>query len=305
MASRNGTGTFTRSYDWTDDAANSIPITASRFDEEMDGVASELTNSVAADGQTTMSGALKMGGQRITNVGDATAVTDAPRVDQIQDNDFGYIGSTSGTTTAYTLSPSPAVAALVKGQEFAFEVNADNTASSTLAISGLTATTFKKLDAAGAKQNIDAGDLQANITYKARYDGTDFLLIDQIAVTNASTTIAGLIEIATNAEALAGSDTTRAVTSAGLASDKSLATSGYYVLPGGLKVQWGYDAGATASSGTVNFPTTFTAVYTAICTPRKSSGAQYVSVSAITTSNFSYKASSVQDGLHWIAIGTD
>ena len=75
-ASRDGNGMFARAYDWTDDAANSIPITASRFDTEMDGVAAELTNSVAADGQTTMSGNLKMGGFKITNVADGTVATD-------------------------------------------------------------------------------------------------------------------------------------------------------------------------------------------------------------------------------------
>lgn len=84
MAARNGAGTYVRSFDWTDDAANSVPITASRFDTEMDGMASELTNSVAADGQTTMSGTLKMGGFKITNVATAVAATDAPTLTQTE-----------------------------------------------------------------------------------------------------------------------------------------------------------------------------------------------------------------------------
>ncbi len=83
-ASRDGNGTFNRAYDWTDDAANSIPITASRFDTEMDGVASELTNSVAADGQTTMTGNLKMGGFKVTGMANGAASTDAVTLSQVQ-----------------------------------------------------------------------------------------------------------------------------------------------------------------------------------------------------------------------------
>lgn len=83
-ASRNGTGGFDREYDWTDDAGNSIAITASRFDEEMDGVASELTNSVAADGQTTMTGALKMGTNKITGLATGVAATDGVTLTQVE-----------------------------------------------------------------------------------------------------------------------------------------------------------------------------------------------------------------------------
>jgi hypothetical protein len=216
MAARDGNGSFIRSYDWTDDAANSIPITASRFDEEMDGIAAELTNSVAADGQTTMTGDLKLGGFKLTNVGDATATTDAPNVSQIIDNDFGYLGTTSGTSSDYTLTPSPAVAALAVGQEFSFTADADNTLSSgdtSLAISGLTATDIKKLDSSGAKISLVAGDIKNGITYKVRYDGTDFMLTDSL-LPSASDSVAGVIELATDSEAIALIATNRAVTPA-------------------------------------------------------------------------------------------
>lgn len=83
-ASRDGNGTFNRAYDWTDDAANSIPITASKFDVEMDGLASEITNSVAKDGQSTMSGNLKMGGFKVTGMANGTLSGDAVTLSQIQ-----------------------------------------------------------------------------------------------------------------------------------------------------------------------------------------------------------------------------
>lgn len=214
-AARNGSGTFVREYDWTDDAANSIPITASRFDEEMDGIAAEITNSLALDGQSTMAAALPMGGFRVTNVGAATADTDAPQAKQIQNNSLQYLGTTGGTSAAYTLTPLPAVAALTTGQEFQFTPNADNTLSggeTTLAISGLTATNIKVINSSGAKASPAAGDLKNGIPVNVKYDGTDFILQEykQAATVSAATTSStGTVELATNAEVTTGTDTAR------------------------------------------------------------------------------------------------
>lgn len=73
---------------------------------------------------------------------------------------------------------------------------------------------------------------------------------------DANETVKGKIEIATPEEALAGTDSIRAVTSAGLASSKSLGASGYYKLPGGLIIQWG--SFTFTSAGTNNiFPLAF------------------------------------------------
>lgn len=105
------------------------------------------------------------------------------------------------------------------------------------------------------------------------------------AIPDASTTVKGIIEIATDAEALAGSDTTRAVTSAGLASSKSLATSGYMKLPGGLIMQWGITSPGT--SGSVTFPTAF------------SSAAYFIGLSNDQTNNGGYVSSRNTTGFSW------
>src|SRR3954462_3763421 len=49
----NGSGTFVRVHDWTDDAAGLIKIRADRHDEEDDGFATGLSNCIARDGQST------------------------------------------------------------------------------------------------------------------------------------------------------------------------------------------------------------------------------------------------------------
>ena len=75
----NGSGVFLRAYNWVQDKANSIPITASRMDAEFDNLAAGLTGAVAKDGQTvgvvlngvTINGATMTGG----NVTVPTATT--------------------------------------------------------------------------------------------------------------------------------------------------------------------------------------------------------------------------------------
>ncbi|PZQ44868.1 MAG: hypothetical protein DI551_09205 [Micavibrio aeruginosavorus] len=83
-------------------------------------------------------------------------------------------------------------------------------------------------------------------------------LIAAHVASDATDTVKGIVELATAAEALAGTDTTRAVTSAGLASVKSLTSNGYYKFPGGLMIQWGVKALVGYAAGVaVTFPTAF------------------------------------------------
>lgn len=79
---------------------------------------------------------------------------------------------------------------------------------------------------------------------------------------DATTAVKGKVMLADNTTALAGSDTTKAVTSAGLASSKNLAANGYMKLPGGLVIQWG-TANTTSGSVAVTWPIAFTTFYAA------------------------------------------
>lgn len=169
---RNGSdGTFTRLYDWTDDEANSIDITASRFDAEMDGMATALTDSVAKDGQTTMTGNLPMGTNKLTGLGDGSALTDSASLKQVQ-NSYGQYAVATGSSNAYAISLSPAVTAYAAGQHFRFQANFSNTGSATLAVNGLTAKTIKLADG----DTLIANDLISGYLYDVVYDGTDFII---------------------------------------------------------------------------------------------------------------------------------
>lgn len=70
-------GNFTRVMNWQDDAANSIPIVASRHDDEDDNFAQGLSNTLCRDGRAAMTGNLKMGSFKITGLGNGTANNDA------------------------------------------------------------------------------------------------------------------------------------------------------------------------------------------------------------------------------------
>lgn len=65
MGSFNGSGTFVRSYNWQQDAANNVDISAPRMDTEDNGFASGLSLCVTRDGQ----------GQMAANFNPATAAT--------------------------------------------------------------------------------------------------------------------------------------------------------------------------------------------------------------------------------------
>lgn len=75
----------------------------------------------------------------------------------------------------------------------------------------------------------------------------------------ANTSRIGLAEAATGPEALGGTDSTRFVTSSGLASDKTLSGTGHYVLPGGFIINWVATGSLSPdTSTTVSFNKAFT-----------------------------------------------
>jgi hypothetical protein len=51
----NGSGTFTRVHNFATDKTNLVPVTASRMDAEIDGIATGLSTAICKDGQTSTS----------------------------------------------------------------------------------------------------------------------------------------------------------------------------------------------------------------------------------------------------------
>lgn len=146
-----------------------------------------------------------------------------------------WCGTAGGTADVITLSPAEAITAYASGQRFQFIAASANTTAVTVAVSGLTA---KALTWNG-NTALAANDLVLGRIYEAQYDGTRFQLLEAPAASaaaddtkrlvtteylkdlTASETVAGIVELATAAEAQAGTDTARAVTPAGLRSGLS------------------------------------------------------------------------------------
>jgi len=92
-------GNFTRVMNWQEDAANSIPILASRHDDEDDNFANGFNEVMCRDGRTQMTGQLKMGNNKIVNVATGTANNDAVNKGQLDSALAGAVAGKQNTIT--------------------------------------------------------------------------------------------------------------------------------------------------------------------------------------------------------------
>jgi hypothetical protein len=187
----NGSGTFNRIYNWVNDKANGFKITASRMDGEFDGIATGLSQCITKDGQTTITANIPLNNNKLTGVGNGTARTDVINVGQVQDNQFQYLGTTGGTADAYTLTPSPSIAAYATTQQITAKINATNlTTTPYLQVSAIanpaTTAVIKKLSATKTEISVSIGELIANGIYKFQRNSANdawILLTPNIATT--------------------------------------------------------------------------------------------------------------------------
>lgn len=131
----------------------------------------------------------------------ATAAAHAVRADQIQAQSVTAF-TTGGTSTAYTLTPTPAITSLVAGQRFRVNFHATPDATPTLAVSGLTAKNLKYYNGLGVKTAISSTSVVANLLADVEYDGTDYVVLNPIKsdyeeYNAASTACTGAITTAT------------------------------------------------------------------------------------------------------------
>lgn len=138
------------------------------------------------------------------------------RVNLISEDALHYIGTVGGTANAITATTSASVtlASLAAGMAFNVKVASANTGAVTLNINGFGAIAVTKK---GANPLI-AGDIAAGEVISVLFDGTRFQLLGSDAVPAASETISGIVELATAAETVTGTDNLRAVHPAGLTS---------------------------------------------------------------------------------------
>lgn len=177
----NGSGTFNRVYNWTNDANNGINILSSRMDTEDSGFATGLSNVICKDGQTTVTANLPMATFKHLAVGNATARNQYLAAGQQQDGSIIWGGTGGGTAAAITISLTPAITAYATGQGFAF-ISGNNsvTGGTTININGVGTTAIKKVTSGGLSP-IDVNDMKSGNVYQIIYDGTQFQLVNSSA----------------------------------------------------------------------------------------------------------------------------
>ena len=170
---RNGSGVFSLPYPTftPNTPAKADEVTANNTD-----IIQEITNSIAADGQTLPTANLPMGGYRHTGVADAANQDEYLTVKQAQTSAVHLVSTVGGTADAITLTVTPAPAAYVEGLRVVFKAASTNTGAATIDLNGLGA---KSVKAVGGAMN--AGDIRAGTYYEIMYDGTDW----QISALNA------------------------------------------------------------------------------------------------------------------------
>lgn len=206
--------------------------------------------------------------------------------------------TSGGSSNAYTLTPNRTIAAYAAGVDFVFAANHANTGACTINVSALGAKDIRDRDGAAlVSGDIESGAIlhivydNSNGYFRAtnlisalgsgasnldslsdvaistatsgdllRYNGSSWVNATLAAsLTAASTTASGIVELATAAEALAGTSQTLGVTPYSLANARALlSVNGYYFFPGGFGIQWGQTSVTSSSMVTVTYPTAFT-----------------------------------------------
>ena len=81
--SRNGSGTYSLPVNSWNPATNGASATANDWQQLINDVASAMTQSLSADGQTPVTGNLQMSGNRLTGLGAGSATGQSVRWEQL------------------------------------------------------------------------------------------------------------------------------------------------------------------------------------------------------------------------------
>lgn len=199
----NGTGTFERIYNWVTDKVNNIKITASRFDTEMDGMATGLSTCITKDGQTTITNNIPFNSKKITGLSAGSARTDSLNIGQVQDGQFTSLGLTTGAADEYAANPAPAVTAYTNTMSYTAQINEDNlTTTPYLQLSGIASpasnAVIVKYNDAAAEIPLEIGDLLGGKIYHfiRKIDNTGWIVENpekSFIIAFATTTDEGLV----------------------------------------------------------------------------------------------------------------
>lgn len=196
---RNGSGTYSNPYP---NFVSGTVISSSETDANNSDIATALTQSIAVDGQSTLTADIPMNAKKLTGLAVGSAATDSLNLRQAQAEAMVWCGTAGGTANAITLSPSPAIAAYAAGQRFVWMASSSvNTGATTVAISGLGAIALQDNGAA-----LVAGNHAASKMFMGVLNTTSTVQIMQVQISGTDPLIVSSLTV--SGDALIGDDLT-------------------------------------------------------------------------------------------------
>lgn len=156
---------------WAGDAAAGVGIEAGRHDTQDTDFQDGINACLNKNGLNTPTTNLPMGGFRHTGVGVGVARTDYAQLAQVQDGSAAWGGTSSGTSTAFTFSLTPAITGYSAGQVFRWNAHTAVTGAATVNINGLGTKALQRQGTA-----LVGNEFKANDIVEMVYDGTQFQL---------------------------------------------------------------------------------------------------------------------------------
>jgi hypothetical protein len=167
--SRNGSGVY--SLPAGNPVVTGTTISSTWANNTLSDIATALTGSVSADGQTPIIANIPMSNFKFTGLGAGSALTDSVTYGQVQNSGYTYLTSVAGTNTI-TATATPTATAYATGQHFRFIAAATNTGAATLNINSLGAKAITKLGTTA----LTGGEIVIGAMVCVSYDGTQFQL---------------------------------------------------------------------------------------------------------------------------------
>ena len=196
---RNGSGTYSNPYS---DFVSGTVISSAQVDANNSDIATALTQSIAVDGQSSVTANIPLGANKLTGVAVGSAATDSVNLGQAQAEAMHWCGTAGGSANAITLAPSPAITAYAAGQRFVWKASSNvNTGATTVAISGLGAIALQDNGAA-----LVAGNHAANKIFMGILDTTSTVQIIGVQISGTDPLIVSSLTV--SGDALIGDDLT-------------------------------------------------------------------------------------------------
>ena len=241
---RNGSGTYSNPYP---NFVSGTVISSTEVDANNSAIATALTQSIAVDGQSTVTANLPLNSKKLTGLAAGTAAADSISLGQAQAEAFVWCGTAGGSANAITLAPSPAITSYAAGQRFVWMASSTvNTGATTVAISGLGAIALQDNGAALVAGNHAASKMFMGILnttstvqiMQVQSSGTDPLIVSSLTVSGTAT-IGGILSVDDTTTSTSG-------TTGSIHTDGGLGVAGTAFVAGAAKI-----VGVTTHGGDV------------------------------------------------------